>query len=127
MLKDPSDYLKDGQRLIAHAGLAVVLDQALDALTSALYVICSTEVEAIEIQRQANATGTDKIREHWRGRAEAAWSIRRHADGLEPAVRLLWRLVPARTPVAKTARDELKKKLKDVKAMREAMRKEKSK
>lgn len=100
------------------------MNGALDALTSVLYVVCMTEIEALDFGPRADV---EKLREHWRGRAEAAWSIRRHADALEPTVRQLWELIPARTPIEKSSREDLKRALAKVKALRTKIRKAKEK
>ena len=99
---------------LVETGVNVVFEQALDALSSALFVICATETEAAELHQRA---GTEKLKEHWRGRREAAWSIRRHAEQLEPAIAVLQKLVPATTPLAINGREELRKKVKQAKAL----------
>lgn len=109
------DYYSAGAaRLLNRVGLAVVLEQALDALTNVLHVTCSTELEAAELRERAS---TEKLKDYWRGRQEGAWSVRRHADQLEPIIRVLWKLVPATSPSAKSSREDLKKLLKKAKAL----------
>lgn len=107
------------QRFMYRVGVTVVLSQALDALTSALYVICSTETEAAELHRRTiEEKRGPRLIEYWRARREAAWSIRRHAaHNLEPAIRLLWKLVPAKSPADKSGRKDLLKKLRQAKSL----------
>ena len=115
MMKSPDSFTEDALKFFETTGMLVVLEQTLEALQSALYVTCATQTEAHSLREQA---GTDKLKDYWRGREEAAWSIRRHADKTEAAIRLLWRLIPAKTPAEKSSSEELKKKLKQAKAIK---------
>lgn len=99
---------------LVKTGVSVVFEQTLDALSSVLYVVCSTEVEAAELHQRA---GTEKLKEYWRGRREGAWSIRRHAELLEPAITALQKLVPATTPREISGRKELREKVRQAKAL----------
>jgi hypothetical protein len=111
--KDES-FIRVTIETLVETGVNVVFEQALSALENALFVICATETEAAELHQRA---GTEKLKEHWRGRREAAWSIRRHAEQLEPAIAVLQKLVPATTPRDISGREELKKKVKQAKAL----------
>lgn len=118
-MKTPDAYTTAATKLLQVTGLAVVLDQALEALTSVLFVVCSTEVEAADLYaRTLKENRGDRLIEHWKARREAAHSIRRHADKLEAAVRLLWKLVPAETVADKSGREELKAMLRKAKALK---------
>jgi SpoVK/Ycf46/Vps4 family AAA+-type ATPase len=113
--KPPENHFsKVAVETLGKFGTDVVFAQALAALSSALYVICGTETEAAELQKRAS---TEKLKEHWRGRRDAARSIRRHCDSLEPAIRALYKLVPAETPREIGGREDLEKKLKQAKAL----------
>src|ERR1700752_3273726 len=96
------------QKFMHRLGATVVLAQALDAMTGILYVICSTETEAADLHKRCVAEKRGpRLIEYWRSRRETAWSIRRHADRLEPAIRLLWKLVPAKSHADQSSRKEL--------------------
>lgn len=113
-MRTAEGFSEVGFKLLKTIGLAVVLEQTLDALTSALYVICSVEHEAASLRERAT---TERLKEHWRGRQEAAWTIRRHAEKLEPAIQVLHRLIPAITPAEQSSRADLKKQIKRAKSL----------
>lgn len=118
-MKSGFELIADAERLsaIAHA---VLLEELHRSLVNFLVVTCTTESEAIKL---AEVASTDRLREHWRGRAEAAYSIRRHADDAEKALQKIWKLLPARTPLERSSRVEVRRVLQRVKRAREAFRK----
>jgi hypothetical protein len=114
MASKAESFVRVTVETLVKTGVNVVFEQTLNALTSVLFVVCATECEAAELRNRA---GTEKLKEYWRGRHEGAWSIRRHAEKLEPAILMLQKLVPATTPLELSSRDELKQKLKQAKAL----------
>lgn len=114
MASKEESFVRVTVETLVKTGVSVVFEQTLSALTSVLFVVCATETEAAALQERAS---TDKLKDYWRGRREGAWSIRRHAEKLEPAILVLQKLVPATTPLELSSRDELKQMVKKAKAL----------
>lgn len=85
-------------------GVQAALQRAVDRLTSALFLACSTEVEAHGAQKRAQNTFAQN---YWRGRRESAWTIRRHQHKLEATLKELYALLP-NNPHTKSSKAELK-------------------
>jgi hypothetical protein len=85
---------------LVKTGTEAALIRARETIYGALWVVCQTVVESRELKDRPT---TDKLREHWNGRWEAAKSILRHADTLKPTLDALYVLVPAKTVAEKNA------------------------
>lgn len=110
----PNAYAKVVTELLIERGTQEVLIELMKALHSFMYVTASTEVEAFTLWSER--AQTDRLKEHWKGRQEAAWSIRRHCgDQADQAMKLLEKLVP-QGAWGKSGRDELRKRLQQARA-----------
>lgn len=115
VVKSQGAYARVAVNTLVKTGLSVVFEQTLRSLSNALHVICVTELEAAELQKRA---GTDHLKQYWRGRRECAWSIRRHANQLEEAIKTLEKLVPVTTNHERSSREDLKKVVREAKRLR---------
>lgn len=89
----PNAYAEVVLKEFIERGTKDALVELMQALHSFMYVTCSVESEAFKLWSER--AQTDRLVEHWKGRQEAAWSIRRHCfDKAEEAMKLLQKLVP---------------------------------
>lgn len=95
---------------VIRTGLESLLEETLAAMRSALFVMCSVEIEAHSFQQRQL---TPRLFEYWHGGRKAAWTIRRHASALPKLIRQLEALLPSPTTNRdKSSRTEWRRQLK---------------
>lgn len=112
-MKRPDQKIRATLEFLLDRGTQTVFQESLRAVTQALWVTCSTEIEAAEIRKRDK---TAALAQYWRGRHDGAWSIRRHSEQLEMAADLLYKLV-TEVPLGTVSQDDLRKQVRRAKAL----------